>query len=161
MSSLQLVLRHFPSEPSTSRNDRLLEAGFLGGIAASNCSVGVVHAFAHSVAHLGIPHSVGNALGLVAGIRMNAETPAMQTLVDRLGMSRVEELIAQIASITSEAVGEYTSVPGVAQLRSTVVRRDVVQRMLGDVCLRSNPQPLAEDAVEKYLTFVDETLQSA
>jgi len=120
----------------------------------------VIHAFAHSVAHLGIPHSVGNALGIVAGIRTNAETPAMQTLVGRLGKENIEDLISAVASIASMAIRSNTSLPGVRQLGDEDVRRDVVQRMLRDVCLRSNPQRLAEVAVEKFLTFVDETLQS-
>ncbi|MFM8289582.1 MAG: iron-containing alcohol dehydrogenase, partial [Planctomycetaceae bacterium] len=36
--------------------DRVLEASYFAGLAASHCSVGVIHAFAHSLAHWGVSH---------------------------------------------------------------------------------------------------------
>ena len=156
VASLQLALRHFSSEASSCRNERLMEAGFLGGVAASNCSVGVVHAFAHSVAHLGIPHGVANGLGLVAGIRVNADTPAMQELADRFTAGSVDRLIADVSEITSISNRANQTLPGVEQLGEPATRKDVAQRMLGDVCLRSNPQPLEVVAIERFLDLVDE-----
>ncbi|MDH3719214.1 MAG: iron-containing alcohol dehydrogenase, partial [Planctomycetota bacterium] len=78
ISALQLIFENYPQPPDTCRSERLMQAGYLGGLAAAHCSVGVVHAFAHTVSRWGVRHGHANALGLRAGIRANADTPAMQ-----------------------------------------------------------------------------------
>ena len=50
VSSLAIVLDQYDAPAGHERLERLLEASYLGGLAASHCSVGVVHAFSHSVA---------------------------------------------------------------------------------------------------------------
>ena len=85
VAAVRLVLEHPGEAAGSCRDERLMEAGYLGGVAASNCSVGVVHAFAHSIAALGIGHGHGNALGLTAGVLTNADAAAMSTLVRRFG----------------------------------------------------------------------------
>ncbi len=75
VSALCMILEHCDREPGTCRNERLMEAGYLGGLAASHCSVGVVHAFAHALASQGVAHGQGNALGLIAGIETNSGVP--------------------------------------------------------------------------------------
>ena len=76
--ALWLILENVGKENDASRNDRLMEAAYLGGLAASHCSVGVVHAFAHTMASHGFSHARGNAMGLLAGISMNSDVPAMR-----------------------------------------------------------------------------------
>ena len=160
-SALRLVLENFDETPGSSRNDRLMEAGYLGGVAASNCSVGVVHAFAHSVAHLGISHSLGNALGLVAGLRANADTPAVQALAGKLGFDSVADLTSAIGKITSAALSVSTNAPLLRALRSNEGRANINERMQHDVCLRSNPQPLDEAAIRRFLDDVCESTAAA
>jgi alcohol dehydrogenase len=157
LSTLQLILEHGSSPPSSCRNERLMEAGYLGGVAASNCSVGVVHAFAHAIGPLGVPHGVANALGLAAGIRTNADTLAMRELVRRSGLGTIEELIAAIQPITTGALAAGAASPALRALADPEARDRIVTSMMADVCVRSNPRSLAAADVSAFLDQVQRT----
>jgi alcohol dehydrogenase class IV len=157
LSTLQLILEHASSPPSSCRNERLMEAGYLGGVAASNCSVGVVHAFAHAVGPLGVPHGVANALGLVAGIRTNANTPAMQALVRRSGLGTADGLIAAIQPITTGALATGLAAAALRALADAESRDRVVTSMMADVCVRSNPRSLTAADISAFLDQVQRT----
>ena len=74
-AALRLILEHYANASDASHAQTLMEAGYLGGVAAANCSVGAIHAFAHTMAAYGMPHGYANALGLIAGhLRQSGHT---------------------------------------------------------------------------------------
>jgi alcohol dehydrogenase len=154
VSALWLILENYDQQPSSSRNDRMMEAGFLGGLAASHCSVGVVHAFAHTAAREGVSHSLGNALGLIAGIHANADTAAMRQLLTRCGMRAIDELVDRLRPLVEKAVATSTPHTLKAQLLDEAGRREFRERMARDVCIRSNPRPLKAEELDQFLDRV-------
>lgn len=161
IAGLGLVLQHAGLRPSPSRNERLMEGGYLGGVAASNCSVGVVHAFAHTIASYGVGHGRANALGLIAGIRANAEVPAMQELLCRCGVATPEELIERVKPVVNRATTEEARTTVLGALRDRASREVICQRMSTDVCLRSNPKRMTRSDLGAFLDTVIETAATA
>jgi alcohol dehydrogenase class IV len=158
VSALRLVLEHGSSPPDTCRNDRLMEAGYLGGVAASNCSVGVIHAFAHTVSRYGISHGHANAIGLGAGLTVNAAAPALQSLAHRVGLNGRQELMQRLQPIVNRALEGRNHRPLIAALTDEKHRNDIVGGMRSDVCLRSNPLPLSDPELLAFLDHVVEGL---
>lgn len=152
-AALSAVVDAYPLPPSASRNDRLMEAGFLGGVAAANCSVGIVHAFAHAVGVDGMGHGLANGCALVTGLEFNATTPQMQTLLERLQLDGVDALVERIRPIVDQALESVATHPVAARLASDAgYRREIATRMAADVAIRSNPRRASE---EDLLAFVD------
>ena len=154
LSTLSLILTYHGAPASTSRAQHLMEAGYLGGVAASNCSVGVVHAFAHSMARYGIAHGRANALGLPAGMEANECTPEMDTLLRRSGFPSVRALIDTIRPITTSALTNGAASAARAALANVAQRDEIATAMLSDVCLRTNPRRLERDDVDRFLESV-------
>jgi alcohol dehydrogenase class IV len=155
VSALRLILDHWDDAPSSHRDQSLMEAAYLGGVAASNCSVGVVHALAHTLASYGISHAAGNAAGLVAGIETNAGAPALQDLAASCGLTSADALAARIAPIVTEGLAPADALAIRQILQDRERRRDVAERMSRDVCLRSNPVPLDANGIDAFLTRVE------
>ena len=154
VGALTMVLRHHAAADPHCRLERLMEAGYLGGVAASNCSVGVVHAFAHTIAAYGIPHGMANALGLAAGIAANAETSEMRDLLDQIHLPSADALRESIVPITSAALAAGVPERVRAALDSLSEREAIATRMATDVCLRTNPRRLDRDGLMMYLDDV-------
>lgn len=154
ISTVQLILEHFLREPSPSRNERLLEAGYLGGVVASHCSVGVVHAFAHTMAAYGVSHRHGNALGLTAGILSNAEVPAMRDLIRRCGMISLDQFIRQVGAVVQAALRPEEDARVRRVLRDESSREHIIQQMAEDGCLRTNPRSLDSQDLSRFLDAV-------
>lgn len=142
-----------PDEVNAAR-ERLMEAGFIGGVAAANCSVGVVHAFAHSIGVEGVGHGLANAAALPAGMQFNASTAAMGGLLEELGLQRCEDLVSVLRPLTRRAVAQ----PQAAQLRGLLgdagCRRLIADRMAADVALRSNPRRASRDELFEFVEQV-------
>ena len=151
VSALCIILEHGDREPGNCRNERLMEAGYLGGLAASHGSVGVVHAFAHALASHGVAHGQGNALGLIAGIETNSDVPALTQLVERAGLASVEALCDRIRPIVAAAVPDDRRSQIVQLLEHSTTRDELRQRISRDVCLRTNPKPLDDEAIDAFL----------
>ncbi len=154
VGALNMVLQHHAATDLHCRHERLMEAGYLGGVAASNCSVGIVHAFAHTVAAYGMPHGMANALGLAAGISANAETSEMRDLLGRVHLPSAEMLRESIAPITSGALSAGLPERVRAALGSDAEREAIATRMAGDVCLRTNPRRIDRGGLMAYLDDV-------
>jgi alcohol dehydrogenase class IV len=138
-----------------------MEAGYLGGVAASNCSVGVIHAFAHTVSRYGISHGHANAIGLGAGLTVNAAAPALQSLAHRVGLNGRQELMQRLQPIVNRALEGRNHRPLIAALTDEKHRNDIVGGMRSDVCLRSNPLPLSDQELLAFLDHVVEGLSRA
>jgi alcohol dehydrogenase class IV len=154
VAAVRMAIENFPAHGESCRLERLMEAGFLGGLAASHCSVGVVHAFAHTMAVHGVPHRLGNALGLVAGMRTNASSEAFRDLLRSLGLSDAEDLARRIRPIRAAALKgvDHSRIASIICDSST--RADLLRRMEADVCLRTNPLKLSADELARFLDWV-------
>lgn len=150
ISALQLILAHHQQPPDACRSERLMQAGYLGGLAAAHCSVGVVHAFAHTVSRWGVRHGHANALGLRAGIRANSDTAVMQRLLERLGLADSDELVAKVAPIVERAIAAGDHAALAKDLRHDTARDEIVTMMLEDVCMRTNPCPMDRTAAAGF-----------
>jgi alcohol dehydrogenase class IV len=159
LSALEMILEYWPSEESPSRYERLMEAAYLGGVAASNCSVGVVHALAHTLGPRGFGHGYANAVGLLAGIEANAQTPAMVDLARRATGGDVSTLCTRLEPLVSAARERAEDARLAHLLRSQ--RESVLATMGHDVCLRSNPEPLSDAQLEAMLDQIATTLESS
>jgi alcohol dehydrogenase class IV len=159
VSALQVILDHRDVREHCSR-ERLLEAGYLGGVAASNCSVGVVHALAHALASDGVPHGVANGLGLSAGIAANQATSEMASLVARSPFDSVSALQDAIAPVVSVALSSSHARHVDGLLGNRADRDRILASMEADVCLRTNPRRLQRDDLEVFLDRVASDLQT-
>ncbi|MFM8223833.1 MAG: iron-containing alcohol dehydrogenase, partial [Planctomycetaceae bacterium] len=135
--------------------DRVLEASYFAGLAASHCSVGVIHAFAHSLAHWGVSHALGNALGLLPGLTVNAHLAPLGELATRVGAGSVEGLRSRVAPIVTAALAASDLQPARQVLEDVGLRDQLRRAMAGDACLRTNGQPLDEAALERFLREVE------
>lgn len=158
VAALDLILTHFPAAESPSRLERLLEAGYLAGLAASHLSVGVVHAFAHSLAGFGAGHAEANAWGLLAGLELNREVPRLADLARRVGLADVDELQGRVAAIVDVALTPQAR----TRLADALARgrAELPARMAADACLRTNPRPLEAQDLDAFLTAVERRVRA-
>ncbi|MEL7537982.1 MAG: iron-containing alcohol dehydrogenase [Pseudomonadota bacterium] len=152
--ALNLLLDNFGESPSHSQQDRLMEGSFLAGVAAANCSVGIIHAFAHSIGQDKVPHGLANAAGLDNGIAYNAETRPMAGLLAALGLPDVETLRAKIGAISSVALGSVGDHAALRRLGEAGYQDIVAERMAGDVTIRSNPRRPDGDELVQFVRDV-------
>ena len=154
-SALGVLLDAWASEETPSRRDALLEGSFLGGVAAANCSVGIVHAFAHAIGPDGIGHGLANACGLLDGLRFNAETAQMRSLLALSAYSSLDALEDALRPVVSAALSGLPDTSPCLRLSDPGYRREIAERMLADVAIRSNPRRPADQAeVEAWLEAV-------
>jgi alcohol dehydrogenase len=159
VSALNVILDHHGVSEHCSR-ERLMEAGYLGGVAASNCSVGVVHAFAHALAGFGVPHGVANGLGLGAGIAVNEATSEMDALVRRTRYGSAAALREAIAPVVSVVLSSDHARHVRGLLGNRPDRDRIIASMEADVCLRTNPRRLQRDDLEAFLDRIAGDVQT-
>ncbi len=150
VSSLRLLLG---DGPAYDRAARLMDAGFLGGVAAAHCSVGVVHAYAHSMARFGLGHGHGNALALQPGLRRLLALPAAAGLLDQLGLSATG-LIERVEAMTAAAQAHPDSAIALAVLDAPEDRSALLEAMAAEPCLRTCPLPAATLDLDAFLDDV-------
>ena len=154
-SALYGILSQWTEPAGVHCPDRVLEASYFAGLAASHCSVGVIHAFAHSLAHWGVSHALGNALGLLPGLTINTGLPALEELARRSGCGTVAALRQRVAPIVTAALSVSDLEPALGVLRDPALRDQLRRAMAGDACLRTNGQPLDEVALGRFLADVE------
>ena len=123
-------------------------------LAASHCSVGVVHAFAHGVAAWGVSHAAGNATALAAGLRANRSAPALGRLARRVGLGTADELEAKVQRIAATAAASFDRGCVLERLSDASERTQLIERMTKDPCLRTNPVRLGAVELEAFLQDV-------
>jgi len=154
-SALAMLLKAYGEADSPSRREALMEGSFLGGVAAANCSVGVVHAFAHAIGPDGVAHGLANACGLLDGLQFNADTPQMAALLDTAGYSTLASLQAAIEPVVQAALTGLGPDSPARRLADAGYREQIADRMLADVAIRTNPRrPADRDELEAWLGSV-------
>lgn len=154
-TALRSLLEHADGGvPTASRADRLLEASYLAGVAASHTSVGIAHAFAHAMAAERMPHGRGNALAIVAALRFNGEAPATQALL--AGTVRDgHDLVGRLRAITAPARRAGAGVTQ-AVLADPARRATLKAAMLADAALRTNPVRAEDADLDRFLAILSE-----
>jgi alcohol dehydrogenase class IV len=160
VSALRTIFGSFAAEIGPSDKERLMEASFLAGVAAANCSVGIVHSFAHSVGEDGVPHGLANAVALDSGIAFNSEVPAMSGLLDALGLANVGELRAGVHRVTEVARVHAAEYAGLRKLANDDFRDTIAERMSKDVTIRTNPRRATSDDLSAFVRGVATQLHS-
>ena len=155
-TALYGILSQWTTPAGVRCPDRVLEASYFAGLAASHCSVGVIHAFAHSLAHWGVSHALGNALGLRPGLAINANLPALAELALRSGCGTVDGLRQRVAPIVEAALSVSDLAVARNVLREPALRDQLRRAMGADACLRTNGQPLDDAALERFLADVEQ-----
>ncbi len=158
LSCLRIITKNYAQQPSSSQRQAFMEAGFLGGIAAANCSVGIVHAFAHSMAVRGLSHARGNACALRAGLLFNADTPAMAQLLKDLQLCDVGALVELVQPVIADALEGVETESSLQALADANVRDGVANYMMSDVAIRSNPRRPERGDLDQFLSVVRETV---
>ncbi|MEO1036280.1 MAG: iron-containing alcohol dehydrogenase [Pseudomonadota bacterium] len=151
VQALNLLSANFRESPTHSQQDRLMEGSFLGGIAAANCSVGIVHAFAHSVGQDKVPHGLANAVGLDRGIVFNAETRQMASLLEALNLPDADALRQRIGKVSNVALAAVNDYAALGRLNQSDYRTHIAERMAADVTIRSNPRRPDGDELERFV----------
>lgn len=154
ISALRLIMEHYSSAAELAENDRLLEASFMAGGAASNCSVGIVHAFAHSIGADGMAHGLANACALEVGIRFNAQAPQIMSLLQRLGFDDVDDLIKKLQLVINCALKGIHQHPLAKKLVNPEYQSEIAQRMFQDITIRSNPRRPELEDLQRFVAEV-------
>jgi len=161
LAALDVILTQYGADATPSRRDRLMEAGYLGGLAASHCSVGVTHAFAHAAAAFGLGHGLANALGLIPGVEANQETDSLRLLLRRMGWQAPGELVNQLMPVVQAAIHSRTDLVALKELTQSAARGAFLECMQADVCLRTNPQQLSVAQLDRFLDRTLEIVETA
>ncbi|MEM8984374.1 MAG: iron-containing alcohol dehydrogenase [Pseudomonadota bacterium] len=156
--ALRTLVANFADAGGDSRKDRLLEGSFWAGLAAANCSVGIVHAFAHSIGAHGVPHGIANAVALLPGIRFNAETSQLNDWLQATSYASVDELLDAIQPIVAAAMPRANKYAAFSLLADAAFRHDLVQAMRSDVAIRANPRRADDTELAKFVDTVADQL---
>ena len=162
ISAIDSILQNYDSDSELPHAalDRLLEASYLAGITSANCSVGIAHAFAHSVSMYGIGHGAANALALQSMLRFNAETSQMAFVLNGLKMQSVADLVQAISPIVKSAAVEPYTGELLSVLDNDDERERIATALQEDVAIRTNPRrPTAQDTLD-FLQDVRQELSS-
>ena len=156
--ALQKLLSQMDDSLTDSSKDRLLEGSFLAGLAAANCSVGIVHAFAHAIGALGVPHGLANAVALIHGIRFNAATDQLRGWLVETHVGDVDSLIEAVSPIVTKALELVPAYPILHNVADRESAGSLAAAMRRDVALRSNPRRASDDELIAFIVDVGRDL---
>lgn len=145
----QNLARCYEQGDDLEAREKMLAAACMGGIAFSNCGLGIVHGIAHTFgAEYGIPHGLANAIALPYGIRYNSADAKVKARYDDLAALVGErDLLSGILALRERlnipnAMGAV--VPDEGDFLSKLDH--LTERALQDVATPSNPRkPSAEE----------------
>ncbi len=147
VSGLRLIARGF-SDPQAPNHQDLLMGAYFSGAAASHCSVGAAHAFAHTAAASGIGHALGNALVLGPVLETLDISGKLDALAVQAGFADPQGLRDWVASVVGMAiVGADTAALG-ARLVAQDTGAQFRDTMKADVCMRAFPVRLSADELD-------------
>lgn len=141
---------------SSADPDLVFKASFFAGLAAGNRSTGMVHAFAHSVAALGVPHAAGVGLALGPALRFLREKGMLKPeLLEVADIPSFEDFFYFIDKKTKLLLKSTGYGSDVRQcLSDRAERKAIIGRVSTDVCMRTNCCRLSGDEIERYLDYI-------
>lgn len=135
----------------------MLAASCMGGIAFSNCGLGVVHGIAHSFgAEYGVPHGLANAVVLPFGLEFNSKDEAVRKLYGELAGFIGENSLTQAI----KALNERIHIPGCMK---EIVREEkeflenlenLTDKAMNDVATPFNPVKLTRQEMRGLILKV-------
>lgn len=158
VTGLGLLRRGFVDEPDSGSLEQLMLGSYFAGAAASHCSVGSAHAFAHTAARLGMTHAYGNALALPGTVVRLEAAGKLDDLASGAGFDSGAALVAWVDSLSAIGARAEGSNELARQLATPAELSDFVSEMRADVCMRTSPLRMtAEEAAH----FVSEIVAAA
>ncbi len=136
--------------------DLLFKASFFAGLAVSNRSTGMVHAFAHSVASLGIPHAVSIGLALSAAVKFLKEKALLVSeLWKGASISSFDDFYEFISRKTRLSIkaNNYSSLINQV-LTNDKKRLEFSDKVANDMCMRTNCCRLNAEEMDRYLDYI-------
>ena len=149
VSGLRLLRGGCVDEPDTYSRERLLLGAYHAGQAASHCSVGAAHAFAHTAAGYGVGHAHGNALALAPALARLDAVGKLDDLADAAGFDSPTALRAWVDALVASALSAAPTSPLGDALAAEDELEAFSERVRKDVCMRASPLRLStEETVE-------------
>lgn len=129
--------------------EKMLEASCMGGIAFSNCALGIVHSIAHTFgAEYGVPHGLSNAIVLPYGLRFNLKDNRTKAKYDELAAFVGEKSLLEAMLCLRKRLAVPACMKDLAideqDLRSKIDL--LTEKAMMDVCTPYTPvKPTAEE----------------
>lgn len=120
----------------------MLAASCMGGIAFSNCALGIVHSIAHTFgAEYGVPHGLANAIVLPYGIKYNSRDSETKRRYDELAGFVGEASLLDAIIKLNKRINIPSSMKEVVKDESDVLAKIdlLVEKALNDVCTPFTP----------------------
>ena len=140
----------------TDSREKMLVSSTLGGIAFSNCGLGIVHSIAHSIgAEFNIPHGLANALILPYGIEFNSQdATAKEKYAELAYYVRVSDLKTAIIELNEKVSIPSTLSDLVEEEVYTEALDRLVNKALNDVTLGTNPIKPSEEEMRTLINQI-------
>ncbi|WP_242850118.1 iron-containing alcohol dehydrogenase [Clostridium polynesiense] len=136
---------------------KMLVASCMGGIAFSNCALGLVHSIAHTFgAEYNIPHGLANAIVLPYVIEFNSRNKATKDRYEQLAhYAGIPSLLQGILDLRKRIEIPSAMKDVVPNDKDVLDRIDLlVEKSLGDVCTPSTPVKPTEEELRSLILKV-------
>ncbi|ORU00567.1 Alcohol dehydrogenase [Anaerovibrio sp. JC8] len=138
--------------------ERLMYAGYLGGLVQNHCIVGAAHGVAHQLTDHGFSH--GEAIGLLlSGVMvLNAEIDTIAAKYEKISRragfsdySQLQSFIEKLLTISGIADDRMNLKRLLADL---VKQKDLCERIRNDQGGKGNPVPMSEEYLKKLVEII-------
>jgi len=148
------------ADDAGSPEEDLLMGAYYAGIAATHCSVGAAHAFAHTAARFDVPHAHGNLLALVPITERLLQAGKIDGLWAGAGFENAGAFIGFVRGCVE--AGSRPAVYGRVKrtLADKAEAEEFAEAMRSDVCMRSSPLRLNAADIEQVLIEISGFLGS-
>jgi len=142
MNGYHNILICYEQGDNLDAREKMLAAACMGGIAFSNCALGIVHSVAHTFgAEYGIPHGLANAIMLPYGIKFNARSKAVQVRYKKLAQMVGQDSLYESIVKLNQKLNIPTAMKAAIRQGDTVEEKIdlLVEKALQDVCTPFTP----------------------
>ena len=155
LSILHAELEKLLAEDISIDFERLMYAGYLGGLVQNHCIVGAAHGVAHQLTDYGFSHGEAIALLLSGVIALNAEDGNVAAKYERIacraGFSDYKQLQSFIENLLniSDIVENRMKLKQI--LADLIKQTDICERIRNDQGGKGNPVPITDEYLEKLV----------
>ena len=135
----------------------MLAASCMGGIAFSNCALGIVHSIAHTFgAEYGVPHGLANAIVLPYGLRFNMEDPKTAKRYGELAALVGETDLLEAAMKLRRRINVPETMREVVKDEADVMAKldALVDKAFADVCTPFTPRMPSREEMRSLILEV-------